>query len=97
MALAFRSESLKYLTGFPFRPEVGRNCQRSSQVPLSSEFGTYKTVKARLWPLLEPFQAKVLKNHSVFPFQVSWFEADRLTFEAKIFQGPNPETSNPKP
>jgi hypothetical protein len=39
--------------------------------PLSSKFGTSKTVKASFWPWLEPFfQAKVLKAFQVVPFSL---------------------------
>ena len=38
--------------------------------PLSSELGTYKTVKARLWSWLEPFSGRSLeKTFKVFPFR----------------------------
>jgi len=56
-----------------------KSLQGSYARPLSREFGTPKTVKARFWPWLEPFFKKYL---TLFPFRsaVGWTGVSSLGF-----------------
>jgi len=44
--------------------------QTTLSSPLSSEFGTHKTVKARFWPWLEPFLGDIILNLLNFYFSL---------------------------
>jgi len=55
------------------RPVQGK---RSRPVPLSSELGTHKTVKARFWPLLS---GKKLHHFKLFPLRSAAEYGDRFT------------------
>ena len=74
----------------------------SITVPLSSEYGTYNTVKARFWPWLEPFSVQnVWKTIYVVPspLAIGWtaapvrvLDAERKGKNLEMFQGLSSES-----
>ena len=58
---------------WPWKMTLKTLCLRQA-LPLSSQFGTIKTFKARFWPLIDPFfrQKFYLKAFEVFFFALEW-------------------------
>ena len=65
-----------------------------ANAPLSSEYGTYKTVKAGFWPWLEPFsRRKSLQPLNVFPHRsVAVIETVETQVCEKKFDGVGEQT-----
>ena len=76
--------------------EAGVCTGRSTALPLSSEYATYKTVKARSWPCGLGFQVKVLVTLlSCSIFAREWQQSVRCRFSPLESRGAPPAKRKP--